>query len=355
MVRSNIYFTPARILRIISVLELLSTAILFNVFCRKAAMVSDVLGLYVASSILLMIPEAYKDGKHAVLCGTVSILISMSAGIADVFFLDGGWRPGLSMILCPLAASLPLAICLVHKACRIYRDSEYLTMKASGWELLLCIIKGSFMAIFFTVFTVAVLFAVLSGGERTWISVAAIVIGAIFFLTLYVRSITGSPIVSYSSGGTPECEKDIRSSACLFPKSVSGNGMYPKLIKYVEENRTFLDPGYSLENLARGLCSNKAYISKVINDGSGLNFCQLMNRYRVDYARAAFIENPSLKVKDLSELSGFNSQVTFNMAFRLFYETTPGVWCKEVRDDIRAGKHPSRSQVWEQRLPPELS
>ncbi len=354
MTDTNVYLAPARMLRTLSVLNLVLTAILFNLLCPGAAIVYDILGLYVSSSILLMIPDTYKDRRLCTACGLVSMVLALSAELTDAFVLDMVTKPVLSVIVCPLAASLPLSVCLVCRVVEIYRDSEYLTMKVSGWELMLCIIKGSYIAIFYTIFTFAILYMLFLGVEHSWLSIVATVLGAVFFLLLFVRSITGRPIVSYTDAGTPECVKDAGGTGMEEKAGALRSGMYSRLIRHIEDKRPFLDPGYGLEDLARDLCSNKAYVSKVINEGSGLNFCQLMNRYRVDYAREAFRNDSTLKVRDLSELSGFNSQVTFNMAFRLFYETTPGVWCKEVRDGILLHPPPSSPQEQERKLPQAL-
>lgn len=116
--------------------------------------------------------------------------------------------------------------------------------------------------------------------------------------------------------------------------------MYNRMCRYIEDKKPFLDPAYALEELAKALFSNKAYISKMINSTTGLNFSQFMNRYRVNYARELYANDMDLKVKDLSDMSGFHSQVSFNMAFRLFYDITPGAWCKEYKDmhTAHAGK-----------------
>lgn len=350
----NVYLAPARILRALSVFHLVLTAILFNLFCSDAAIVYDILGLYVSSSILLMVPDTYKDGKLCIACGMVSMGLAMSAELTEAFLLDKAMKPVLSVIICPLAASLPLAVCMVCRVIGIYRDTEYLTMRVSGWEIMLCLIKGSYIAIFYTIFTFAVLYMLFLGMEHSWLSIAVTVLGVVFFLALFVRSITGRPIVCYTENGSPECGKDADGTGVEEKAEILRSGMYSRLIQHIEDKKPFLDPDYGLEDLSKDLCSNKAYVSKVINEGSGLNFCQLMNRYRVDYARKAFLNDSTLKVKDLSEISGFNSQVTFNMAFRLFYETTPGVWCKEVRDDIMLHPHLSNSQEQERKLPQAL-
>ena len=49
------------------------------------------------------------------------------------------------------------------------------------------------------------------------------------------------------------------------------------------------------------------------------------------YAMEAFRENPWLRVAELADISGFHTIVSFNMAFRLVTDESPGEWCKRVR------------------------
>ncbi|MGM9741895.1 MAG: helix-turn-helix domain-containing protein [Candidatus Cryptobacteroides sp.] len=223
------------------------------------------------------------------------------------------------------------------------KDIEYLTMNVSGWEMVLANNKMSYFILHGAVMsTVASSLLSSPAGGKILGGVSAVLSSGIYAVLL-LRSVTGGPVIGYTHDGKPYSEKDVDSCAYLREKSRMSELMYTRICQYLDENRPYLDPEYSLDNLARALISNKSYISKVINEGSGLNFCQLMNRYRVNFAMEMFRSNPQLKTKDLSEISGFNSQVTFNMAFKLFCGTTPGVWCKECRDDLRAKSLLSRT------------
>ena len=43
-------------------------------------------------------------------------------------------------------------------------------------------------------------------------------------------------------------------------------------------------------------------------------------------------------VNELAEMSGFNSVVSYNMAFRLFMNENPSDWCRKERQKIRKKK-----------------
>jgi transcriptional regulator GlxA family with amidase domain len=44
-----------------------------------------------------------------------------------------------------------------------------------------------------------------------------------------------------------------------------------------------------------------------------------------------FRENPDLKIYELATMSGFNSIVSYNMAFRLFMGENPSEWCRKEK------------------------
>lgn len=178
-----------------------------------------------------------------------------------------------------------------------------------------------------------------------WIAVPAAIVAMLAYAVLLMRSVVGAPFVVWSGDNSPVCDNDAGKSAYLDAGESTDKYMYGKICQFMEDNKPFLNPMYSLDNMARDLASNKTYISKLLNDNSNLNFCQWVNRYRVDFARDQFVKDPSLKVRELSEMSGFNSQVTFNMAFKLFYEVTPGQWCKEQRDLNTRQEHLSSQQA----------
>jgi AraC-like DNA-binding protein len=77
----------------------------------------------------------------------------------------------------------------------------------------------------------------------------------------------------------------------------------------------------------RGLClhirENPHYVSQVINQDLGTSFYDLINRQRIESAKAALEAFPEKPVLDVAMEAGFNSKSTFNTAFRQHAGTTP--------------------------------
>ncbi len=115
--------------------------------------------------------------------------------------------------------------------------------------------------------------------------------------------------------------------------------LYERMVTYFEVNKPYLDNDLTVSDLARELYSNKMYVSKSISQFTGRNFCQFVNYYRVRHAMDSFRNNPELRVNELALTSGFNSVVSFTMAFRLFMGETPSEWCRKEKSRlIKRGK-----------------
>lgn len=108
--------------------------------------------------------------------------------------------------------------------------------------------------------------------------------------------------------------------------------IYERVVAYFEAQKPFLDNELTINDLSKVLYSNKLYISRAISQFTGRNFCQFVNYYRVTYSMEMFRNNNDLKIHELACGCGFNSDVSYNMAFRLFMGETPGEWCKKERN-----------------------
>ena len=107
--------------------------------------------------------------------------------------------------------------------------------------------------------------------------------------------------------------------------------IYKKCCRFMETKKSFLVEAFSLSDLAEGIFTNKSYVSKAINLSTEHNFRRFVNRYRVQYAQELFKKNKSLKVVELSMMSGCHSVQTFCAVFKVFTGVTPRVWCDRVR------------------------
>ena len=124
---------------------------------------------------------------------------------------------------------------------------------------------------------------------------------------------------------------DLRSSPYMSMDSNSRmNALYTRATKYMETEQPFLIEGFSLAAMSEALFTNKSYLSRVINYYSGRNFKQFVNYYRVRYAVELIKKDPHLSVLELATMSGFRSTVTFNVAFRLNMNDSPGSYCRNA-------------------------
>lgn len=107
--------------------------------------------------------------------------------------------------------------------------------------------------------------------------------------------------------------------------------IYDRLVAYFEEDKPYLDAGLTLNTVARKVYCNKLYLSRTISLFTGRNFCQYVNYYRIRHSVRIFEEDPSIRMNTWAELSGFRTMATFNMAFKLYMNESPGEWCRKYR------------------------
>lgn len=110
--------------------------------------------------------------------------------------------------------------------------------------------------------------------------------------------------------------------------------LYERIKTYFEVEKPYLNGELTINDMVKKLYSNKLYISRAISQFTGRNFCQFVNYHRVMHSIESFRANPDLKVHELGTMSGFNTIVSFNMAFRLFMGENPSDWCRRERSRI---------------------
>ena len=108
--------------------------------------------------------------------------------------------------------------------------------------------------------------------------------------------------------------------------------IYDRIVAYFETEKPYLRSDLIIDDLVKVVFSNKLYISRAISQITGRNFCQFVNYYRIMYSVEAFRDNPELKATELANLSGFNSLVSFSMAFRLYMNENPSDWIRKERN-----------------------
>ncbi|MEM1082260.1 MAG: AraC family transcriptional regulator [Pseudomonadota bacterium] len=95
-----------------------------------------------------------------------------------------------------------------------------------------------------------------------------------------------------------------------------------QLRDWVIDSALYLDPRLSIATLARRRSTNQSELSRLINQGLGVNFNRFINELRIEHAKDLLRE----QVEDILPIalaSGFNSKATFNRVFREITRQTP--------------------------------
>lgn len=98
-----------------------------------------------------------------------------------------------------------------------------------------------------------------------------------------------------------------------------------KLQNLMENEKPYLNPQITLNDLAKNLGVNSAVLSYAINSGFGRNFNDFINEFRINEVKAKLQkgEAKSLTLLGIALDSGFNSKATFNRAFKKITGTSP--------------------------------
>ncbi|WP_239540791.1 helix-turn-helix domain-containing protein [Spongiivirga citrea] len=105
-----------------------------------------------------------------------------------------------------------------------------------------------------------------------------------------------------------------------------------QLIKFMDENKPFLNPEINLIELASKLDMNRAQLSETINLGFGKNFNDFINEYRVNAVKKMLQEGKQqqLSLLGIALECGFNSKATFNRVFKKLTNTSPTEFVKSL-------------------------
>ena len=96
-----------------------------------------------------------------------------------------------------------------------------------------------------------------------------------------------------------------------------------RLVALMEQERLYLEPELTVDQLARAARLPARQTSNIINRHFGVNFFEYVNNYRIEHAKALLLDGSSYSIIDISEMSGFNSKSAFNRFFKKITGKTP--------------------------------
>ncbi len=102
------------------------------------------------------------------------------------------------------------------------------------------------------------------------------------------------------------------------------------LVNFVEENKSYLQKDLTIHDISKELKINSNYISYVLNNDLNTNFVSFINRYRIEESKKILLnkEYNNYTIEAISEMVGFNSKSSFNVAFKLYAGLTPSQFKK---------------------------
>ncbi|SFR55175.1 Helix-turn-helix domain-containing protein [Robiginitalea myxolifaciens] len=116
-------------------------------------------------------------------------------------------------------------------------------------------------------------------------------------------------------------------------KLKADNAHFKKLEVLFKENKIYTDSGLNREQVARELGISPGYLSQLVNQVTGSNFSNYLNRYRVEAVKQMLLnsefQNYSLLAMGLE--SGFTSKTTFFKVFKKFTGMTPSQYQKSFK------------------------
>lgn len=96
------------------------------------------------------------------------------------------------------------------------------------------------------------------------------------------------------------------------------------LLKAMEEDRVYLEPEITLEQLAERVSLPARQVSTIINRHFKKNFFEFVNHYRVEQAKTLLMKpDQQISILDVMADAGFNSKSAFNRYFKKFVNMTP--------------------------------
>lgn len=135
-------------------------------------------------------------------------------------------------------------------------------------------------------------------------------------------------LVSEANDTEPDYEKDrVFSEAQLlvFQK------IKEDLLEVMKTEKPYLDHNLNIFSLSKRLNTNSKYLSQVINQEFNKSFVHFINEYRIEEAKQILLVDNNYTIEAQSQMVGFKSKSSFNIAFKRHTGVTPSLFIQGHR------------------------
>jgi AraC-like DNA-binding protein len=170
-------------------------------------------------------------------------------------------------------------------------------------------------------------------------------------LTIIVVNGLKKALAWYTSKRNSADVKNAQDFSQLEKKATTANDNSPLDIKLrqvatgikmlMDDQKMYKNPHLALRELSNGLNTPSYIVTKALNEVLGVNFYDLVNKYRVEEAKQLLI-NPRydrFTILRVASDAGFNSKTTFNAVFRKFTGVTPSYYRTTCRITLDVPSH----------------
>jgi AraC-like DNA-binding protein len=111
-----------------------------------------------------------------------------------------------------------------------------------------------------------------------------------------------------------------------------------KINRLFARDKTYLNSKLTIQDVAQKVGTNRTYVSSIINQNFGVNFCTFVNNYRIKELERLLKEQPDMTNQALAEASGFGSVDSMKRAVNSKTELSISDWRmiinnKQVKND----------------------
>lgn len=335
-------FDAVKVIAVLS-FSLCVITLLADVLTGREMMCKSIVSVLMSVQVFNLLLSSLCERRVSRMCCKVLLAVQLMAFIESFLIISGHegveWTKWLGLM-----AGLLIVLALVLFFSGIWSKVANIRLLAKDgtvWGTMQICVEALYIVVYVSLGFVGTIGWLIGGLTGRIIMLTAFLLLLLQLAALAVRVYRDCLLVFKSEHENTVLEslKVSRIEISCGPKPEAYRDLYDRILDYFERDKPFLSSKLTVADVARVVFSNKSYISRVISIFTGRNFCQFVNYYRITYAMGLFRSNPNLKVTQLSAMSGFNSVVSFNMAFRLFMDENPSDWCrKEQRKALKKKK-----------------